>query len=64
MANSGENTNGSQFFITHAATPWLDFTDIRAGNHSVFGRWSRGWASWTNRRRDVSGTSKPKPTSS
>ena len=38
MANSGEHTNGSQFFITHAATPWLDFNDIRAGNHSVFGK--------------------------
>ena len=38
MANSGEHTNGSQFFITHAATPWLDFSDTRAGNHSVFGR--------------------------
>ena len=42
MANSGEHTNGSQFFITHAATPWLDFTDIRAGNHSVFGKVVRG----------------------
>jgi len=38
MANSGEHTNGSQFFITHAATPWLDFDDTRAGNHSVFGK--------------------------
>ena len=38
MANSGEHTNGSQFFITHTATPWLDFDDTRAGNHSVFGK--------------------------
>ena len=42
MANSGEHTNGSQFFITHKAAPWLDFTDSRAGNHSVFGKVIKG----------------------
>ena len=54
MANSGPNTNGSQFFITTAETPWLD------GRHTVFGRLLTGKTTLTKIEAEGSSSGKPK----
>ncbi len=53
MANSGPNTNNSQFFVTFRSTPWLD------GHHTVFGEVIEGFDVLKALEKIGSGTGEP-----
>jgi cyclophilin family peptidyl-prolyl cis-trans isomerase len=55
MANSGPNTNGSQFFITTVTTSWLD------GRHVVFGKVLEGFP--VLKKIDAAGSNSGRPSS-